>query len=169
MELHTSELLDLVDDNDNVIGTIERTDAYKNNIDNIRVIDCFIKNSEGKLFIPRRHPNKRMFPLALDTSVGGHVDAGETYEKAFFREAQEELGIDVSAMKYRHIGTMTPKADGTHAFISVYEIESNETPNYNKDDFIEYFWLTPEEIIKKIESGDTSKDHLPMILKKFYL
>lgn len=162
-------MLDLVDDNDVVIGTIERTEAYKHAIDTIRVIDCFIINSEGKIFTPRRHSKKRMFPLCLDTSVGGHVDAGETYTQAFFREAQEELGIDVGKLKYRYVGKMTPKLDGTHAFISVYEIESNETPDYNKEDFIEYYWLTPKEIINRIDSGDQSKDHLPMILKKFYL
>ena len=67
------------------------------------------------------------------------------------------------------VGTMTPHDDGTKAFIAVYEIQSDETPDYNSDDFAEHYWLTPIEIMERLSGGDTSKENLPKILKKFYL
>ncbi len=163
------EILDLVDENDQIIGSIERNEAYRLNFSNIRVIDAFIRNSEGKLFIPRRHKDKRLHPLALDASAGGHVTSGDSYDETFIKEVLEELNLDVSQFIYRKIGRMTPHEDGTNAFITVYEIESDETPRYNPDDFTEHYWLTPEEVLKRIAEGDSAKSHLPLILKKFYL
>ena len=165
----TKEILDLVDENDQVIGIIERGEAYQQGLTNIRVIDAFIKNAEGKLFIPRRHKDKRLHPLKLDASAGGHVSSGESYDEAFVKEVQEELNLDVRHVLFKKLGTMTPESDGTGAFITVYEILSDETPDYNPNDFIEHYWLTPEEIIERIAQGDKAKSHLPMILKKFYL
>lgn len=104
----SEEILDLVDENDVVIGQIERGEAYRQGLTNFRVIDAFIRNSEGKLFIPRRQAHKKMFPLRLDTSVGGHVESGETYEAAFRRETKEEISIDISRVPYIKIGQMTP-------------------------------------------------------------
>ena len=62
---------------------------------------------------------------------------------------------------------MNPMVDGVSAFMTVYEMQSDETPNYNSDDFSAHYWLTPTEIIERLSNGDTSKDDLPKILKKF--
>ena len=163
------EMLDLVDGRDNVIGVMERGEVYAKDLTNFRVIDAFIKNKEGKLFVPRRQAHKRLFPLALDTSGGGHVSSGETYDEAFAKEVREELNIDVSKIDWKMVGTMTPQDDETKAFITVYEIQSDATPDYNSDDFVEHYWLTPIEIMQRLSDGDTSKENLPKILKKFYL
>lgn len=174
---NSSELLDLVDKNDEVVGKMDREYIYKRgpatlrNIEGLsfRLVDAFIKNSEGKLFVPRRHPDKRLFPQRLDVSVGGHVTSGDSYEETFKKEAQEELNIDISHLKYKILGKMSPFTDGVSAFTTVYEIESDETPNYNPEDFIEHFWLTPEELMARIEGGDLGKGNLPIIVKRFYL
>lgn len=174
---HSPEMLDLVNERDEVVGTMERDRIYERGLANLRdeegisfrVIDAFIKNSEGKLFIPRRHPDKRLFPLRLDVSVGGHVTSGDSYDQTFAKEAEEELNLDVSKFSYKILGKMSPFTDGVSSFTMVYEIESDETPNYNPDDFIEHFWLTPLELMTRIESGDLGKGNLPKIVKRFYL
>ena len=171
------EILDLVNVNDEVVGTMERERIYQKGLSNLRdeegvsfrVIDAFIKNTEGELFIPRRHPDKRLFPLRLDVSVGGHVTSGDSYEVTLKKEAKEELNIDISNFTYKILGKMSPFTNGVSAFTMVYEIESDETPNYNLEDFIEHFWLTPEELIARIEGEDLGKGNLPKIVKKFYL
>lgn len=101
--------------------------------------------------------------------MGGHVDAGEDYETALIREAEEELHIDLHTMPFILLGKMTPKEDGAKSFIQVYEIKSNITPACNIDDFSDCYWLYPHEILKMIEKGDGFKGNLPIILKKFYL
>jgi len=161
------EYLDLVDENDNVIGKKRRSDVYKENLNNIRVINAFLINEKGQIWIPRRSRDKRIFPSCLDMSVGGHVESGETYEEAFARETKEEINIDVSSVEYKELGAVTPK-EGVFAFMKVYEIKYNEAPDYNKDDFVEYFWLTPKEVLEKIESGEKSKGDLPILIKHFF-
>jgi isopentenyldiphosphate isomerase len=169
-EPHTEEMLDLVDENDHVIGQIERNEAYKRGYSNFRVIDAFIKNNEGKLFIPRRHENKRLFPGALDCSVGGHVTSGDSYEETLKKEAFEELNLDIDRCVYKKLGVLTPHEDGVANFITVYEILSDETPTYNQNDFTEHYWLTPGELLHRItHDGDSAKGNLPKILQKFYL
>lgn len=167
--IQTEEILNLVNEQDEVIGSKPRNEVHAEQLTNYRVINCFIKNSQGKLWIPRRGPNKRLFPDCLDVSCGGHVSSGETYVEAFQKEMLEELNIDTSTTPYRELGICTPHQDGTSAFIHVYELESDTAPNYNPEDFVSFEWLTPKEILLKLESGDKSKDDLPRLIRKFYL
>ncbi|MDD5290405.1 MAG: NUDIX hydrolase [Patescibacteria group bacterium] len=167
--MHTpDELLDLVDDNDNVIGQKRRSEIYAENLSNFRVINVFIVNSQGQIWIPRRAANKRIFPSCLDMSVGGHVETGESYEDALKRELQEEVNINLNQAQYTHLGHLTPKENGVSAFMNVYEIKVDQTPNYNEKDFTEFFWLTPEELFGKIKNGEKTKEDLPKLVKIFY-
>jgi isopentenyldiphosphate isomerase len=95
-KLH-DELLDLVNDNDQVIGQeLRSVIRATNQLHRIRAVWLFLKNKEGKLWIPRRAATKKSHPLALDGSVVGAVSAGETYEQALEREAFEEIGMQIA-------------------------------------------------------------------------
>lgn len=166
---YEEEILDLVDGNDKVIGSMERNEVYAKGLSNFRVINVFLRNNEGKLFIPRRQLTKRLFPGRLDVSCGGHVSSGETYLEACKKELSEELNIDLLTVTYKILGTMNPHNDGVSAFMTVYEIETDDTPDYNSEDFSEHYWLSPQEIMDRIANGDTAKGDLPKLLKKFYL
>jgi len=163
------EYLDIVNEKDEVIGRELRSVVYAAQRSDFRVINAFLRNSEGKLWIPRRAAHKKIFPLSLDMSVGGHVESGETYDETFRREAAEELNIDIDTLPYRFLGHLTPHQDGLAAFMQVYEIQSDESPQYNPDDFIDYFWMTPKEVIERIEAGEKTKGDLPKLIKKFYV
>ena len=112
---------------------------------------------------------KKLFPLALDTSVGGCVSSGESYEQAFARETWEETTIDIKEVPYVCVGYVTPQLNGVAAFMKVYKIYSTMTPAYNQHDFCEYFWLTPQEILDNcINQGDLCKPDLPKLIKIVY-
>jgi isopentenyldiphosphate isomerase len=169
MNQHTiDEMLDLVDENDNVIGQKTRSAIYAEKLSNFRVINAFVVNSRGQIWIPRRSSHKRIFPLCLDMSVGGHVESGESYEQAFKRETAEELNLDISKTGYRLLGKLTPEKHGVSAFMEVYEIKLDAVPDFNKDDFTEFFWLTAEEFFAKIKNDQTKGD-LPILIQNFYL
>ncbi len=166
---YPEEMLDLVDEHDEIIGTMERDEVHAKGLSNFRVINVFLKNSAGKLFIPRRQVTKRLFPGALDISCGGHVSSGETYLEACAKELSEELNIDLTKVSYRILGTMNPHQDGVSAFMTIYEIKTDETPDYNREDFGEHFWLYPEEVLERIKHGDKAKTDLPKLIQRFYL
>lgn len=161
------EYLDLVDENDQVIGRKLRSGVYAQNLSNFRVVNAFLVNSKGQLWIPRRGPHKRIFPLCLDMSMGGHVESGEDYDQAFQRELLEELSIDAKVTPFEVLGSLTPHEHQVSAFMKVYKIETDRTPQYNPDDFIESFWLAPDELLDKLEV-DKSKDDLPKLVRYFF-
>jgi isopentenyldiphosphate isomerase len=57
-------------------------------------------NSEGRLLLQKRAANKDTQPGKWDTSVGGHVGFGQSYEEAARREAEEELGIRMEKLDF---------------------------------------------------------------------
>ena len=162
------EYLDLVDEHDTVIGKKKRSEVYAENLFNFRVVNAFVVNQNGEIWIPRRTATKRIFPSCLDMSMGGHVESGETYEQTLKREIQEELNIEIENVSHRLLGHLTPQKDGVSAFMNVYEVQMQQSPDFNKNDFSEYFWLTPSALLKRIADGDKAKDDLPRLVEIFY-
>jgi isopentenyldiphosphate isomerase len=155
------KLLDLVNKNDEVIGTVNRKD-YKqmlaDNIGYIRASDLFIMNSKCKLYIPIRTANKTIAPNGFDYSVGGHVGAGDDYMQTIIREAQEELNLDINEQQIELIGKDV--SDDIKYIRSIYLLRSDDTPTFNPNDFVSGGWLTPDEIISKIDAGHPAKINL---------
>jgi isopentenyldiphosphate isomerase len=65
-----------------------------------RVAHVLMFNSRGELYLQKRAANKDIQPGKWDTSVGGHLDPGETYKQAAVREMREELGITGAALEH---------------------------------------------------------------------
>ncbi|HYD04015.1 MAG TPA: NUDIX hydrolase [Alphaproteobacteria bacterium] len=162
------ELLDLVDDNDNVIGTIYKREAHEKKLTHFRGANLFIRNSDGNLWIPRRTAHQKVCPLGLDFSAGGHVKSGESYEQAIEREAWEELRLDITKIGYNYLGSGHPK-DGYFCFQKIYEIRSEDVPNYDKNDFDKFYWISPQQLITRIDGGHSAKQDLPKFVKRLYL
>jgi isopentenyl-diphosphate delta-isomerase len=160
-----SEVLDLVDSNDNVVDSMERGEVYRQGLHNFRLVYALITNNQDKLWIPRRTASKEICPLHLDASMGGHVSSGETYEEAFARELEEELGLVAEDELVTKIGKLSPFTDGSYAFAEVYRISRDEAPAFNTDDFVEAMWLSPEEILERQESGDKVKSDLVIVTR----
>ncbi|ACO45564.1 NUDIX domain-containing protein [Deinococcus deserti] len=161
------EWLDRVNKRDEVIGRVTRDEAWARSLP-VRVINAFLVNSHGQLWIPRRTMHKRMFPGCLDMSVGGHVDSGEDYVEAFRRETQEELHIDLDMISWRERAAFSPFETALSAFMRVYEIHTDQAPDYNRDDFSEAWWLTPCELLRRIEAGDPAKGDLAELVRLCY-
>ncbi len=87
------EIFDLVDDNDQVIGRATRNQVHGNPKLLHRVVHVLVFDSLGRIYLQKRADDKDVQPGKWDTSVGGHVDAGEDRETAALRELSEELGI----------------------------------------------------------------------------
>ncbi|MFF0301216.1 NUDIX hydrolase [Streptomyces sp. NPDC004562] len=86
------EILDIVDERDRVVGQAPRGEAYARGLRH-RCVFIEARDADGRLFVHRRTPTKLVFPSHYDMFVGGVVGAGESYDDAALREAEEELGV----------------------------------------------------------------------------
>ncbi|MFF7205045.1 NUDIX hydrolase [Streptomyces sp. NPDC008141] len=86
------EILDIVDASDRVVGQARRGDAYARGLRH-RCVFIQARDAQGRVFVHRRTPTKLVFPSLYDMFVGGVVGAGEAYDDAALREAEEELGV----------------------------------------------------------------------------
>ena len=163
------EYLDLVNNNDEVVDRKLRSLIYQERLNNFRVVNGFVINTKGQLWIPQRGHDKEIFPDALDFSVGGHVESGEEYDDALKREAGEELKFDVSTASYRRLGQLSPEQDGVASFMQIYEIPMEQTPKYNLDDFNRSYWLYPHQLLTMIQNGKPAKSDLSIVVKRFYV
>ncbi|MFD7612121.1 NUDIX hydrolase [Streptomyces sp. NPDC059828] len=88
----SEEILDIVDEHDKVIGRAARGEAYARGLRH-RCVFVQARDAQGRIFVHRRTATKLVFPSLYDMFVGGVVGAGESYDDAALREAQEELGV----------------------------------------------------------------------------
>lgn len=168
--MHNDELLDLVNENDEIIGTIWRSEYSRlasKDLGYIRAVDMFIQNNKGELWIPKRTLHKKIAPGGLDYSAGGHVSSGETYEEAAIKEISEELNLTVTEADLELLGTMGPEAGGLRYFRRVYRLLSDDTPSYNPEDFQTAEWMSVTGLIKLIQSGVPAKESILPTLEHF--
>ncbi len=93
------EMFQLVDRDGNPAGQASREDAHGNPLLIHLVVHLHVLDAGGRLLLQRRAMTKDTNPGLWDTSVGGHVRAGEDVLDALRREAREELGIDASGAR----------------------------------------------------------------------
>ena len=94
MKDNQDELFPEVDEDGNTIGKITRYEAHSGTKKLHPVVHLHLFNSKGELYLQHRPSWKDIQPDKWDTACGGHVDFGESIEKALQREISEELGIN---------------------------------------------------------------------------
>jgi len=90
---NSQEIFPLVDEEGRVIGSATRGECHSGSRLLHPVVHLHVFNSRGEVYLQKRPEWKDIQPGKWDTSVGGHIDYGETPETALVREVREELGI----------------------------------------------------------------------------
>lgn len=134
------EMFDLVNEQDEVIGTTDKVEAHARNLIH-RVAAVFVFNAEGELYV-QCHKKSGKF----DHSVGGHVSQGESYGEAAAREAQEEIGITQPLQFVSKF--YSDEGDMRHMF-GIYECVAEDTWNFVPNDEVEEIFPMPLDDIRQ--------------------
>lgn len=91
-----SEIFDIFDDNNNPTGeTATREECHDPDKRLIhRDIHILIRREDNKIYLKKRSEYQDLYPGYRETSVTGHVESGESYDDAAYRELREETGIE---------------------------------------------------------------------------
>lgn len=92
------EMLEVVDENDNIVGLETREKIHQNELLH-RVVHIWFITPKGEIIFQHRAKNKDLLPDKLDATVGGHVEIGTSYEETAIKEGKEETGIDIDSTK----------------------------------------------------------------------
>lgn len=87
------ETLPIVDEAGLVVSSATRGKCHDGSKLLHPVVHLHVFNAKGDIYLQKRPSWKDIQPGKWDTAVGGHIDFGETPERALYREVREELGI----------------------------------------------------------------------------
>lgn len=90
--IQNKDLVQLVDEQDNPVGTMEKMEAHKKPHLH-RAISVFIFNSKGEWLLQQRADDKYHSQGLWTNACCTHPYIGESYEKAAIRRLMEEMGM----------------------------------------------------------------------------
>lgn len=153
-QMMNTELLAVVDENDQIIDTLPRNEIHASGLRH-RAVHILIFNQQGHLFLQKRSMNKDLNKGLWDTSAAGHVDADEDYLPSAIREADEELGIDIENT-IQSLFKLSPTKQLGMEFIQVYQCIHDGPFTLNTEEIDEGGWYLVADISKRIANDDPS-------------
>ncbi|MFG3656209.1 NUDIX hydrolase [Streptomyces sp. NPDC047706] len=153
------EILDVVDEHDRVVGQFPRGEVYARGLPH-RCVFVQARDAEGRVFVHRRTPTKLLFPSLYDMFVGGVVGAGESYDDAALREAEEELGVSglprpSFLFKFRY-----DDGAGLSWWSAVYEVRCELPVSPQAEEVAWHDFLPEEEVRRRLGEWEWVPDGL---------
>ena len=158
-------LVDVVDEKDNVIKSIEKSSSKKSDI--VRCVVVFLLNDKNEILLQLRSKTDDKYPSHWDCSAGGHLDAGEDYVDGAKREMLEEIGVKT---ELEFIDKYLFKADGGRRyFSSLFKGKFSGKFKIDPNEGTEVKFFSKSEIEKMIETGEKIHPECLFALKKYFL
>ena len=146
-----SDLFDIVDEADRVVGQAPRRACHGNPRLIHRAVHVLVFNRAGELLLQKRSADKDIQPGRWDTSVGGHLDPGEDYLTAARREMAEELGLE-GELYFLYHSKIRNAIESEN--IATYLTWAETWGDYSRREISALRWWTPREIDAALGSGD---------------
>ena len=147
--LEDAELLPVVDGDDRVVGTARRDEVHQKGFRH-RAVHVLIFDEDGQYFFQKRALHKESSPGLWDSSVAGHVDAGETYDECCLREVAEEVGLVIKEVPMRLFKlSATPITDMEFCWIYRLDTAAPLVPDYTEME--QGAWFSVNDIDQWIE------------------
>jgi len=148
----SQELLDVVDENDRVVGVKTRGEIHAQNLMH-RSVHILVFNCNTQLFIQKRSMSKDNDPGLWDSSAAGHVDSGEDYYRCAIRELGEELGIEVKTPLDELFRLPASSITGMEHCI-IYRCINDGPFELQADEIDEGIWINQSEMDRRVSGED---------------
>ena len=153
-----------MDEEDRVIGKATRSEIHKKKLLH-RSAHILVFNSNNQLFLQKRSISNDESPGLWDTSSTGHVNTGESYEVAAYRELWEELGIKTVLTPLAKIDACN---ETYHEHVQIYICKTDASIKINQEEISEGRYFNFSELINEIhESSEKYTSSLRLILSEY--
>ena len=144
------EVFELVDEQGRTVGRAPRALCHRTPSLLHRAAHVIVTDGEGRVYLQKRALDKDIQPGKWDTSVGGHVDAGEDFEAGARREMREELGLAGELrFLYRYLWRTACETELVETFLHVARSEPQPRP----EEIDEGRWFSLSEAAALVASG----------------
>ncbi len=147
-----SEIFDVVDEEDRVIGQATRAEIHAQKKRH-RAVHILVFNKRKDLLLQLRSRWKDVHPSTWDSSAAGHLDSGEDYHACAVRELQEELGIEKENLV--EIAKLEPCEATGWEFVMLYAVQYQGTLRYPCSEIDSVQWFPLEILEKWIQNSPT--------------
>lgn len=137
------EIFDVVDEQDQVTGTATRAEVHAQHLRH-RAVHVLVFNKRGEVLLQQRSVLKDAHPGVWDSSVSGHLDAGEDYAAAAIREMAEEMGISESVPEEAARLAACPETGWEH--VRVYQARYDGPVRFPSAEVQAVLWLPVAEV-----------------------
>jgi isopentenyl-diphosphate delta-isomerase type 1 len=138
----------VVDEQDRVVRQALRRDVHAHGWLH-RAVHVLVFNRAGQVFLQKRSMTKDMSPGLWDSSCSGHLDAGEDYDAAAWRELQEEIGLKLPSPPVRWLRVEACEETGQE-FVWVYRVAAEGPFTLCPVEIERGEWLAPDELNRRI-------------------
>jgi len=148
------ELVVLVNDNNEEIGTMPKMEAHNAHTPLHRAFSVYVFNRKGKFLLTQRALSKKVFPGVWTNSCCGHPGPGEETENAIKRRLEFELGLKPESLKavlpkYRYRAEMNGIVE--NEICPVYTAIVSSDPKPNPQEIEDYEWIDWKKFLKNLE------------------
>lgn len=151
------ELFPILNEDGEVIGSATRALCHNGTMLLHPVVHLHVLDKEGNLLLQKRSFHKDIQPGKWDTSVGGHIDYGESITDALMRETREELGIEnfspIAIQSYIF------QSDKERELVNVfYTTLDSDKPDvkYDPIEIDGIGWFNKQDVLELIAAGETT-------------
>ena len=148
------ELVDLYDENRVPLGRTAERYGKKGPGEYRTVVHVCVFNTQGRLLIQQRAPEKYIWPGRWDVSIGGGVDAGETSRQGAEREVREELGYALDLSGVRPSVTVNYDGGFDDFYLVVRDDVEVDRLILQEEEVSAVRWADEEEVLSLLEQGE---------------
>ena len=154
-----TEQVVLVDEQNNILGTMDKDKVHGKKTPLHRAFSCFIfRKKDKKLLLQQRSHKKITWPLTWSNSCCGHPQLNETNIDATIRRLQDELGIEALFLEevtpYRYCFTRDNVMENEICPIIVGV--TDRIPKINPSEVEAIKWIDWKDFLKEINNEEYS-------------
>jgi len=167
MKVFSQDLVILIDENNQVIGHMDKNQAHKNKGSLHRAISVFLFNDKGQLLIQKRSEQKIVAAGLWANTVCGNVRPGETHLDCAKRRLKEELNLENIELK--KVGVVRYFYQFNNGYSEnerdeIYVGKIVGKPVINTDEVGDIKAISWEELLKQCDNGNKYAPWLKIIV-----